>query len=559
VTGRTDIVVRVGSRTSAVSGRDPATGEARYAPGVWWPGEAVVELDSTWVEPGADVESLDLTDVSTLVGFGVFHGVALHEAGHVSHTDWTQEGWSALSPEVRTVVGMLEDSRMEFQRVKARPSAIRWLRMALHRILLDELADIDVSCWDVGRVAALILARADVGVFTFDEAAPIEERVIERVGADALAALRSLWQEAHECADGDLDALADVARRWCDTLAELDDDDDNDDDDEGEGEGEGWADLADLVKEIAESEAGTFRVEIAEERSAVEAQRRRDKADAIVAARREAAVEAAIEAGRKLFAEPTSDEHHPGLKGWREPSGAERIAAVDLAEALQERIVTPPGRVKECRTTPPGRLRTRGMLKGAAQRSLGLPDTAEMWEGTKVVHHPPLRLKVALAVDRSGSMCDAIDAICGASWVTADACRRVDGEFAAALFGAQAEPLCAPGTIPAQVPVLRADAPYEAIGDALESLRGALDLNDRTAVRLVVIASDAEWVDPAQNRKGLRQIGELTEAGCTVIVMHSDSDVDRSHGCPVIVFDPDEFATTLNAVIVDAIDATARR
>ena len=60
VTGRTDIVVRVGSRTSAVSGRDPATGEARYAPGVWWPGEAVVELDSTWVEPGAVVESLDL-------------------------------------------------------------------------------------------------------------------------------------------------------------------------------------------------------------------------------------------------------------------------------------------------------------------------------------------------------------------------------------------------------------------------------------------------------------------------------------------------------------------
>ncbi len=400
---------------------------------------------------------------------------------------------------------------------------------------------VGMSGWEAGQAAGLLLARVDAGTLEEDETAALAGVVDGVLGADRLAALRRIWQDAHACGDDDGETMLDLGRRWCEVL-----------------------DIpADAPTPTLTGTAGQPPSPLAQTISSTlaavhahAAPEPGDDATDITRAARSAAAQTAAQVFPGLSAAGAPGGGTTTLAGERPPTGGEQTAARRLSRALRAAAVRERVDTVTTSPAPPGRLRMRAALARDAQRAAGAIPTAEPFVRTVRRHTPSPPLRLGIACDVSGSMEDFTGPVASAAWICARAAGSLpDATTATVLFGADVLPLTWPGRSPATVTEFEATDCAHQIARAVDALDHTLDLSRPGAARLLAVISDGyfteeEW-EPGQER-----ITRLVTAGCAVIWISPPGEEIRSMtgAVPVILTDP---AATTGAIARAATRALA--
>ncbi|MGW4115264.1 vWA domain-containing protein [Actinosynnema sp. NPDC004786] len=535
-----------------------APGAGGGAPACFYPARALIEVDGDHL--GVDPATADPSNLSDRSRYAPAWGALTHECGHARHTAWAPP--DDAPPGVVAAAMLLEEPRMEAAQVRRRPDDRHWLRACVRGIVAADLhlfADPatapHMTRADAARSAALLLGRADGGVLTRAEVAPVARVVRDVLGEEPLDKLRALWRTALRTADDDGKTMLDLGRQWCEILGTDPDTDPDTPADpgaapdpsgtpdpsggtSGSGNDNAPADpspLADAITAVLNGVAAKVARENAPEDPAAVTAAKKAKADA--------AEKAAQKATRRVFAAGGPRTGTTRLAGTRPPIPQERTAARVLARALDTAGIRERVAVKSASEVPPGRLRMRGVRAAEAQRAAGATVTAQPF--TRVtrtpVPTPPLRLGVAC--DVSGSMRWACAHVASAAWILADAAHhtRVPAETASVIFGRHVRPLTRPGKCPAEVTEFASSDNWEDIPTAIDALDGALGLSRPGAARLLVVVSDGQFRDQPR-RDGQRKLDRLRATGCAVLWLttsNHDTPLDGASVRRIEVHDPD--------------------
>ncbi|MBB5808866.1 hypothetical protein F4560_008634 [Saccharothrix ecbatanensis] len=551
-----------------------APGAGGGAPACFYPARALIEVDGDHL--GVDPATVDPANLSDRPRYAPAWGALTHECGHAKHTAW--EPPRDAPPGVVAAAMLLEEPRMEAAQVRRRPDDRHWLRACVKDIVAADLhlfADPatapQMTPAHAAHTAALLLGRADGGVLTRTEVAPVARVIEDVLGAEVLDKLRAVWRTALRTADDDGETMLDLGRQWCEILGtdpDTDPDTPADPDPGAAPDPSGTPDpsggttgtggpvtpspLAGAIAAVLDGVAAkAAREKAPEDPTAVAAAA---KADA------DAAAETAQEAARSVFALGGPRTGTTETAGTRRPTPQERTAARVLARALDTAGVRERVAVKSTSDVPPGRLRMRGVRAAEAQRAAGATVTAQPF--TRItrtpVTTPPLR--VGVACDVSGSMGWARDHVASAAWILADAARhtRVPADTASVIFGHHVRPLTRPGKHPAEVTEFHSNDNWEDIPTALDALDGALGLSRPGAARLVVIVSDGQFRDQPR-RDGQKKLDRLRASGCAVLWLTTDDTDTPLAGATVHrLTDPATTARAIGHTATTALRATAR-
>ncbi|MFT7837739.1 hypothetical protein Q5530_16515 [Saccharothrix sp. BKS2] len=554
IADRDDLVVRV------------APGAGGGAPACFYPARALIEVDGDHL--GVDPATVDPANLSDRSRYAPAWGALTHECGHARHTRW--EPPRDAPPGVVAAAMLLEEPRMEGAHLLRRPDDRHWLRTCVKGIVAADLhlyADPatapQMTRADAAHTAALLLGRAEAGVLTRIEVAPVARVVRDVLGVDTLLELRKLWTRAVCTADDDGETMLDLGRRWCEIVGT---DPDTGDPDPGTapdpsgtpdpsggtgGNGSGTpSPLADAIAAVVDTVAAAVAGEKAPQDPAAVAAARR--------AREAAADQAARQAARKVFTAGGTRDGRTATAGTRPPTPDERSAARVLARALDTAGVRERVAVKSTSEVPPGRLRMRGVRAAEAQRAAGATVTAQPFTRTTrtPVPTPPLRLGVAC--DVSGTMGRVRAHVASAAWILATAARhtRVPADTASVIFGNHVRPLTRPGKHPAEVTEFASRDNWEDIPTAIDALDGALGLSHPGAARLLVIISDGRFRDQPR-LDGQRTLDRLRATGCAVLwLTTSDHDTPLDGATVHHLTDPATAAQAIGRAATTALRAT---
>lgn len=541
-----------------------APGAGAGAPACFYPARALIEVDGNHL--GVDPATVNPTNLSDRRRYGPAWGALTHECGHAKHSMWDPP--DDAPPGVVAAAMLLEEPRMEAAHVRRRPDDRHWLRACVKGIVAADLhlfADPatapKMTSADAAQAAALLLARADGGVLTRAEVAPVARVIEDVLGADVLGKLRAVWRAALRTADDDADTMLDLGRRWCDILGTDPDTDPTTPAAPGatgdpSGSSPGAAapaepsPLAGAITAVLNGVAENVAREKAPEDPATIA--------AAAKAEQDAADKAAQKAARQVFATGGPRTGHTRTAGTRPPTPDERTAARVLARALDTAGIRERVAVRSTSEMPPGRVRMRGVRAAEAQRAAGAVVTAEPF--TRVtrtpVTVPPLR--VGVACDVSGSMVWARTHVASAAWILANAARhtRVPAVTATVIFGHHVRPLTRPGTLPTEVTEFHCADNWEDIPVALDALDGALGLSRPGAARLVVIVSDGQYRHQAR-RDGQKKLDRLRASGCAVLWLTINTTDNPLDGATVhMLTDPTTTARAIGHAATTALRAT---
>jgi hypothetical protein len=244
--------------------------------------------------------------------------------------------------------------------------------------------------------------------------------------------------------------------------------------------------------------------------------------------------------------------------GTRPPTTAERSAAGQLAKALRsaayrERVTT-----EVPSAAPPGRLNMRQALARDAQRAAGATPTATPW--TRTVHrpHPTPPLRVAMAVDVSGSMGLAAAPMASAAWIVAKATALTDPDSRSATvaYDQSITAVTAPGRTPRHVTEFNATGLGHSLAEAVDALTAGVGLGDPGAGRLLVIASDGRY-QRSEAVGAAARIAALRAAGCAVLWLAFAPDPRPLPGATVLeLTDPAQAAAAIGRAATAALAAT---
>lgn len=526
-----------------------APGAGGGAPACFYPARALIELDGDHL--GVDPATVNPANLSDRSRYAPAWGALTHECGHARHTAW--EPPRDAPPGVVAAAMLLEEPRMEAAQVRRRPDDRHWLRACVRGIVAADLhlfadpaAAPQMTKADAARSAALLLGRADGGVLTRAEVAPVARVVQDVLGEETLGKLRAVWRKALDTADDDGETMLDLGRQWC----EITGTDPNTGDPDpgaapdpsgtpdpsggttGTGNGTGApsasggasggtpspSPLAGAISAVLDNVARRVAREKAPEDPAAVA--------AAAKAREAAADDLAHQAAHSVFKVGGAPDGLTATAGTRPPTPKERTAARVLARALDTAGVRERVAVKSTSEVPPGRLRMRGVRAAEAQRAAGATVTAQPF--TRItrtpVPTPPLRLGVAC--DVSGTMGWARAHVASAAWILAEAAHhtRVPADTASVIFGHHVRPLTRPGKRPAEVTEFDSRDNWEDIPTAIDALDGALGLSRPGAARLLVVVSDGRFRNQPR-RDGQRKLDRLRATGCAVLwLTTSDHD-----------------------------------
>jgi hypothetical protein len=548
-----------------LAGRDDLTvtcapGAGHGAPGCFIPALATVELDGTHL--GHPPATCDPRRPSDRERYAALWGVFVHEAAHARHSLWTAANGTNATQAVHEAAVALEESRIEAAHLRRRPADRRWLRAAVHQLVLADFTtpartgepQVAMTAWDAGRAAALLLARNDAGILDEDEVADLKKTITGVIGASRCGALAALWNIAHATADDDHAAMLELGRRWCailDTDPEAPAPPPNE-----ETGGENGAESSrpsPLATAISETLAAVATADAPSPAtpSTNKTEQRQQEHDARQRTRN---------AARTVFAKPAEGgptSSTTTISGTRPPTPAEQTAARQLgrhlkAAAHRERVT-----VSTTSATPPGRLRMRGALAADAQRAAGAIPTAEPFSRTVRRHVPSPPLSVGIACDVSGSMRAFTRPVASAAWILARAAAHLpDARSATVIFGGQVRAIAHSGRRPAQVTEFNAGGRIEKFCQAVDALDGALDLTRPGTARLLVIVSDGVFYDE-EIAGGQQRITRLTRAGCGVLWLGPAETTRPMDGAHLVTLtDPTQTATTIGQAAVRALATT---
>jgi hypothetical protein len=493
----------------------------------------------------------DMTERSQQYEFPKATGAIMHEAFHAKFSKWDiPAAQKALKKDEFTALMWLEESRIEAHGLRDMPKARPFLKACALDIVIGEAKETfeehsnTMSC---AFFVATVHARIDAGVLDYEDVEQLVENVNEYLGDDVVGKLREIARKfqdykMHAIADP---VLYDLAREWAEIVREVavenGDASPEGEGDEGEGaEGEGGKGSAsgpsegggtgsatsDFIEGMMEAleeardatTVGTFD-ELAdyEEREEWEEQA---KEKASTQQERKQHKEIASSTFAKGTGEVTGGSASYIVER-RKPEGAERVAAVTVAQMLEKAKYRERSETEIKSVTPPGRLRTRALVQGKALKERGVMTQVEPWRKTVRKQTDDPTLTVGVMVDISGSMGGAMKPMATTAWVMSEAVKRVQGKTAMVYFGTDVFPTLKPGQHLNEVTTWAATDGTEKFDKAFKALDGGLNLLHGTGARLLVVVSDGCYTD-AEATAARKWVTRCAEAGVGILWLPFD-------------------------------------
>lgn len=486
---RTDLIVRIGPNESAP------------APALYNPALAEVEVNTVHAF-GQHIEPElvgDLTDRAVQFDWPKATGAIFHEALHARFTRWSLvDAARTLTDSQNAALHLLEESRIEGLGVRVMPGNRGFLRACALEIVLGDLDPEKLAEAGTTRAAAHLLgltaARVDAGVLHRDDVAQVVEHCETVLGAELTEKLRDLWTkfQAHDNHDSAAD-LYPLAVEW-DRLVTETADERGEDADGGEVPQEVVDAIRELLEKLRDDASGT-RLSAGDELG--DQQQAEDWAEQASGKARDAQQRQKHRAeAARVFSKSTGPgeaKTNSTLRQRRQPTSAERAAAVQVARMLEKAKYRERGQTQVTSVAPPGRLRPGAMVQAAALKSKGVRGQVEPWRRTVRKHTDDPELRVGVMVDISGSMSRAMEPMATTAWVMSEAVRRISGKTAMVYYGNDVFPTLKPGQHLREVNVYGANDGTEKFNEAFKALDGSMNLLHGTGARLLVVVSDGEY------------------------------------------------------------------
>ncbi|KUO19168.1 hypothetical protein [Streptomyces dysideae] len=528
------------------------------APAAFFPATAQLEIDAALFAP-LNPATIDPTQVGDEENYPVAWGALTHEAAHAAHSRWMTP-LPLRGTAVDTAAQLLEESRAEHAHLGRRPGDRRYLRAAIHTLVLEDFtSQTPTDRWQAAAAAGLILARRDAGILDEDETDALENTVTAILGPDLLDTLTAIWTAAHATADEDEQAMLEHARAWCQALSTDPSGPEPTPDPTAGHQGE----LAEAIGKVLGAVAANEAAQAAAQARVAAAQTARTRAKAAQAAHARQAAQTA----EKVFA-PGGRPYTPGkatksrgrspVTGTRPPTRAEKTAAGQLARALRAAAYRERTTTVTASAAPPGRLNMRQALARDAQKAAGAIPTATPWVHTVHRAGPTPPLRVGIAVDVSGSMSVAAAPIASAAWIVAKAAALTDPDSCSATvaYDRSITAITAPGRAPARVTEFDASGMGHSLAEAIDALEAGAGLTQPGTGRLLVIASDGCY-HPDESDLAAGRIAALRATGCAVLWLAFDPDPRPLPGATLLeLADPAQAAAAIGKAATAALAAT---
>ena len=521
--GRADIAAYIGD--SAGQGA-PACFDPRSA-------EVEVNRDIAFGESTTPEMVGNLKDRDTQFAWPRVTGLIFHEAMHARFSTWDiQRAHETLTPAEFTALVLLEEGRIESRGLKLYPDNACFLRSCVLDLVMRDAQLDGVPVTDThaaAHIAALTSARVDAGSVNHDDIEAVENLVMDKLGLTVFLQLSSIWREAQDTPESDIEKLYELARRWAAIVADTAEANGEPRDPgqpgqpgDGSGLGEFIKDLLEEVREAAEAASVGAQDDVNDQQTTEEW---RDE----VNSRAQAAGQEREhkKTSESIFSKGTGPvacrETASRLMNTRQPAAEERRAAVKLALALEKAKYRERDAHDVASIIPPGRLRTRAVVQGAALKSKGVHAPIEPWRRTVRKHTDDPTLSIGVMVDISGSMSYAMEPMAVTAWVLSEAARRVQGRAAMVYYGTGVFATLKPGQHLREVTVYSAPDGTERFDTAFKALNGALDVLHGRGARMLVVVSDGCYTN-AETIAAKLWLRECDRAGVAVTWVDFDAN-----------------------------------
>lgn len=439
----------------------------------------------------------DLNERSVQYDWPKASGAIFHEALHARYSRWSLiDAQKILTPAEFKAINLLEETRIESFGVNDIPGNRGFLRACALEIVI---ADVEeglaklTSTRAAAHLAALTLARVDAGVLEREDVEPIADVIEPFLGEDLLVQLRSIWNrfQMHDL-HYNAEPLYELAREWVKAIEDAATE-------RGETSEQPTPEMQQFIEELMDalSDAADFAA-IGSQEDLNDQQTSEEWAE-IVTSKSKASKEAKEnkDVANEIFAKGTGpapvSKTGSRLYTKRQPTSAERAAAVKVAQMLDKAKYRERDAVDVSSVLPPGRLRTRAIVQNSALKSKGIMTQAEPWRRTVRRHTDEPTLKVGVMVDISGSMGYAMEPMAVTAWVMSEAAKRTQAKCAMVYYGSDVFPTLKPGQHLSEVNVYSAPDGTEKFNKAFKALDGSLQLLAGSGARLLVIVSDGHY------------------------------------------------------------------
>lgn len=484
----------------------------------------------------------DITTKEVQREFPKVSGILFHEALHARHTAWDTSYLSKqLSPIEAQAFMLLEESRIEAKGIKERPENRQFLRtsaleMALEGVDESALAGLGSDVWQTANLSGLAIARVDSGVLEVADIQDIYNMVVSILGKELFDELRKVWIEFQSLGVPQVERAIELAKKWVELLREADPEGepeagqvgdpfgepDDSEESEGEGKGKGKGELSPVMKKLAEqleesSEATQEKAEQAiEQEQTLEKWGEESKSRQSEANKNNQRKAQAKEVFHKQHNQEGGNGSGSRVHQRRQPTGAERASAVQIAKALEKAKYRERSVHVRKSQIPQGKLIARNLIQNRAMESMGLKGELDTWKSKTRKHTDDPTLRLGVMVDISGSMGSAMEAMGQTAWILSEAGRRIQAETAMIYYGSGIFPTLKRGQRLSEVSIYTAPDGTEKFAEAFEALDGELGLTFGDGVRMLVIVSDGNYT-PSQTERAKQILRECKQNGVAVL------------------------------------------
>ena len=449
----------------------------------------------------------------------------------------------------------MEESRIEFWGCKYVPQNRTLLRACAIEIVIGDLESHieNVSKVDAAaNLALLTLARVDAGVLDERDIVDSVQKILTEVlSEEVISKLRAIWKDFQNHQDhANALPLYDLTREFLKVLDERKEETGEEEGQEPEGEcgkpggepGTGTGKGEPTPEQIKEFKDFIEKVKdaIQDIKEQVQIANQTELDDELDAEERKEEVEAREQKAnqqkenkkesKKVFDNTSTDSHitTAGTKSRlvesRNPTGDEVASANRIANALRKAKYRERSQTRIGSVVPPGRLRSRAVVQGQAQKARGIFTPVEAWRTTKRKTTEDPTLNVGIMVDISGSMRPAMTPMAITAWVMSEAVHRVQGKSAMVYYGQDVFAPLKPGQRLTKVNTFTAPDSTEEFDRAFKALDGGLGITHADGAKLLVIVSDGHY-RPDQKAKARKMLKEADRNGVAILWLTFDGKV----------------------------------
>jgi len=499
------------------------------APACYNPALAEIEVDvARAFGKGVRPEMIgDLSQRKNQYEFPRAIGALYHEAFHATFSEWSMEKASeALDKEEYEALTLLEEGRIEYQGILAKPRARTFLRASALDLVVADSADSFGTMPDTKKattLVALVYARADMGILDDDDIVEVTTLVDGFLGHETVETLLDIAQRFREHDDhANADpVLYDLAREWAKVVRDKAEEA-GEDTNPSEGEG-APSEFAEALKEALEEAVQSVQVSA---QQALDSQEQSEDWKEQVESKADKAKDQHLneETAKKVFSKASggSGKSSTRLVETRVPTPAERRGAVTIATWLEKAKYRERDITEIASVVPPGRLRTRAIVQSRALEARGVRQQVEPFRRKVRKQTEEPTLTVGVMVDISGSMRSAMEPMASTAWIMSEAVRRVQGRTAMVYYGNEVFPVLKPGQHLGEVKVWSASDSTEKFDEAFRALDGSLNLLNGSGARLLVVTSDGAYTSD-QSDKAEKWLRRCREAGVAVLWLPFDA------------------------------------